>query len=268
MIKRIFFFAALMTLSPPLAGAAPGAAPDASAPLVLIGVVPGTGQALIWKAVSEEYVLIRVGERCLDYQLRRLLRDRVILARGDSGLVLTLDSTPLVGPGEQRREAGGLPASIHTAKVARRGQPAPPVVEPQRQDPGPPMPASPPAVAPSSVPASAADLVPEPIKLGEGVQVISLLSLRKEVSSFMHGLSPYHVKLSAGGIQVTGIKAGSLLHTLGLEEGDEIVSIGGVQVSSRQEALNAYLTFAPDREVELQLLRQGAPRTLSFRLSS
>ncbi len=277
---RIPFLVMLLALLSPVASAAPDT--RAKGQLILIGVVPGTGQALIWKATNEEYVLVRVGELCQGYQLRRLLKDRVILAKDATSLVLALDGSPLVGPGELRPETGGRPASMHTARGINRARTtAPRVEEVQPQEPpkrqkqqeqqeqrsltftAPPVAAPPPNASP------AGELVSSPIKLGEGVQVISLLSLRKEVSSFMHGLSPYHVSFSpSGGLLVQGIKAGTLLHTLGLEDGDEILSIGGIQISSKEEALNAYLTFAPEREVELQLLRQGAPSTLSFRLST
>ncbi len=268
---RTPFLAMLLALLSPVASAAPDT--RAKGPLILIGVVPGTGQALIWKAANEEYVLVRVGERCQGYQLRRLLKDRVILAKGATSLVLALDGSPLIGPGELRPETGDMPASMHTARGINRAKTTAPRVEEvqqrEQQEPRSLSFTAPPVAAPPSHASPAQELVSSPIKLGEGVQVISLLTLRQEISSFMHGLSPYHVSFSpSGGLLVKGIKAGTLLHTLGLEDGDEILSIGGIQISSKEEALNAYLTFAPEREVELQLLRQGAPSTLSFRLST
>lgn len=68
------------------------------------------------------------------------------------------------------------------------------------------------------------------------------------------------------GIRLFGIRNGSLLSHLGMENGDRLESINGFNMSDPQKALEAYGRLQTANSLKVQINRKGAPTTLEFKI--
>jgi general secretion pathway protein C len=75
-------------------------------------------------------------------------------------------------------------------------------------------------------------------------------------------LEPHKQGDRVTGLRATGVRKGSLLYLLGIRDGDELVSIGGIALTSPQQAFEAYGRLRSADRVTLIALRGG--RTLSI----
>lgn len=67
-------------------------------------------------------------------------------------------------------------------------------------------------------------------------------------------------------IRLTGVRDGSLLSTLNLKNGDQLTSINGFDLSSPEQALNAYARLRTADKLSLEITRQGKPVTLQVNI--
>jgi len=96
---------------------------------------------------------------------------------------------------------------------------------------------------------------------------ISLSALRREVSRLVRGRAPYRFSLPrSGGVLLENVRASSLLGSLGLRDGDLVVSVGGASLRSRETAINYYLSLRPGQQLDVVLLRNGERRQLAVKV--
>jgi general secretion pathway protein C len=68
------------------------------------------------------------------------------------------------------------------------------------------------------------------------------------------------------GIRLFGIRSGSLLGHLGLQNGDRLESINGFSMSDPQKALEAYGRLRTANNLKVQVNRKGTPVTIDFNI--
>jgi type II secretory pathway component GspD/PulD (secretin) len=77
---------------------------------------------------------------------------------------------------------------------------------------------------------------------------------------------PYHHNGVMDGVRVFGIRAGSLLHVLGLRNGDKLLRMAGLPLHSPDKALEAYAKVRNASVVEMEIERDGTPVTIVYRV--
>ena len=70
------------------------------------------------------------------------------------------------------------------------------------------------------------------------------------------------------GVRVFGVRAGSLLDRLGLENGDRLLSVGGTLLDSPENEAKVKLALRTAKQTTIQINRRGAPVTLHYRISA
>jgi general secretion pathway protein C len=68
------------------------------------------------------------------------------------------------------------------------------------------------------------------------------------------------------GFRLFGIRAGTLLGTLGMRDGDRLESINGFSLASPERALEAYARLRTATSLNVQLSRQGRPLTIDYQI--
>jgi general secretion pathway protein C len=66
------------------------------------------------------------------------------------------------------------------------------------------------------------------------------------------------------GIRLFGIKPGTLLDAIGLENGDRLQTINGFEMSSPEKMLEAYARLRTQDRLVVQVIRRGAPLNLDY----
>jgi general secretion pathway protein C len=66
------------------------------------------------------------------------------------------------------------------------------------------------------------------------------------------------------GVKLYGIGRGSLLHTLGLQNGDVLLAINGLDVATTDAALDAYAQLRSASNLSVSLERRGQPMTVDY----
>ena len=64
------------------------------------------------------------------------------------------------------------------------------------------------------------------------------------------------------GLRVLGVKPGSLLATLGVENGDRLTKINGMEVADPKSALEAYARLSSADHLVVSVHRRGKPMTI------
>jgi type II secretory pathway component PulC len=68
------------------------------------------------------------------------------------------------------------------------------------------------------------------------------------------------------GLRLFGIRAGSLLHQLGFENGDRVETMNGFALSDPSKALEAYQKLRGATQLKIAIVRKGKPLTLEYRI--
>ncbi len=68
------------------------------------------------------------------------------------------------------------------------------------------------------------------------------------------------------GVRLFGVRTGSLLHTLGLKNGDRLEAINGFDMSDPQKALEAYGRLRTADALKVKISRGNAPMTIDFNI--
>ncbi|MHB1950556.1 MAG: type II secretion system protein N [Acidiferrobacteraceae bacterium] len=74
------------------------------------------------------------------------------------------------------------------------------------------------------------------------------------------------VPYEAGGFLIRSIVPGSLYQQLGLKPGDVIRSVNGQPIDSLAQAMQIYQRLPASGEIDLQILRNGQPKELHYRI--
>ncbi len=259
--------------------------------VLLVGIVPGTGQAILWDEGDRAYRIVKVGEEVRGAKVVSITEDRIVVSQGEMSLAVPLTPSPffLQKYARKKSKQGPFPVIIapkqYTSPPSFLGsQPAAPAPSALLKDVPVPMPAGPALASyPESRTASSAEqpkveeqkfekfneqVLEEPPPLPAEPLVISLKLLRNEVSSFLGKRAGYSAVLSpADGILLDGVAEGSLPHRLGLRSGDRLISLGGKALKDKDAAADAYLSLLPGNEVKLVVLRKsGKKQTLRLRV--
>lgn len=67
-----------------------------------------------------------------------------------------------------------------------------------------------------------------------------------------------------GGVKLYAVRSGGLAHRLGFQNGDRLVAIDGVELTSPDAALKAWARLRSADRFDVQLVRGGQPLTLTF----
>ncbi|HJL04709.1 MAG TPA: PDZ domain-containing protein [Polyangiaceae bacterium LLY-WYZ-15_(1-7)] len=126
----------------------------------------------------------------------------------------------------------------------------------------PPVPSSPraPALAQPALPALAPAAPGAPVQVSERV----LDALRRDP---MRHLGRVRLVPRDGGLALYGLRRADLLAQAGFRNGDVLRAIDGHPLASMDDLLGAYAAFADAREVAVELIRGGAPRTIRLQRS-
>jgi general secretion pathway protein C len=69
------------------------------------------------------------------------------------------------------------------------------------------------------------------------------------------------------GLRLFGIRPGSLLNTLGLQNGDRLETINGFSLASPEQALQAYARLRSATRLSVRLDRAGQPVQLDLNIN-
>ena len=273
------------------ANAAPsteGAQAEPPPVIQLVGLVPGTGQAILWDEGRHVYLMVKAGEEIRGARVNKVSAEGVLISQGKISLVVPLAPSPfllreyasmqgeagppavIVAPRQYQQPPpflGNKPAAPPSEKKtspAAKLQPASSRTIPAKQNKQPTStppeitPAVEAASSPAAPPSTEASRSPAPVPMATVPVSLSLGQLRAEVSNCLASRASCLASLSpTQGILLLGIAEGSLPHRLGLRSGDTLLSLGGQVLRNRDAAADAYLNLVPGSEVELVVLRQG-----------
>lgn len=79
-------------------------------------------------------------------------------------------------------------------------------------------------------------------------------------------VTPYFVQGQQQGFRLSQIRAGGVLQQIGLQDGDVLQTVNGLNIHSPQEALQAYQQLQTESTVRLSVLRNNSPTTLTYEL--
>ena len=79
-------------------------------------------------------------------------------------------------------------------------------------------------------------------------------------------VTPYFVQGQQLGFRLSQIRAGGVLQQMGLQEGDVLQKVNGLDIYTPQEALQAYQQLQTESTVRLSILRNNSPTTLTYEI--
>ncbi len=79
-------------------------------------------------------------------------------------------------------------------------------------------------------------------------------------------IRPYFQDGNPEGILLSGIRRGSIFEDMGLSSGDVITGVNGNPIRTVEDAMQLYEGLKSEQSVELQIMRDGAPQTISYRI--
>ena len=79
-------------------------------------------------------------------------------------------------------------------------------------------------------------------------------------------VTPYFVQEQQLGFRLSQIRAGGVLQQMGLQEGDVLQKVNGLDIYTPQEALQAYQQLQTESTVRLSILRNNSPTTLTYEI--
>jgi general secretion pathway protein C len=79
-------------------------------------------------------------------------------------------------------------------------------------------------------------------------------------------ITPYFVQGQQQGFRLSQMRAGGLLPQIGIQEGDVLQTVNGLNLYTPQEALQAYQQLQTESTVRINILRNNRPTTLTYEL--
>jgi general secretion pathway protein C len=79
-------------------------------------------------------------------------------------------------------------------------------------------------------------------------------------------VTPYFVQGQQLGFRLSRLRAGGVLQQIGLQEGDVLQQVNGLDIHTPQEALQAYQQLQTESSVRLSILRNNSPTTLTYEI--
>jgi general secretion pathway protein C len=216
----------------------PPAPEDEGAPCAGVRVVlisesddPGFSFAAISEG-TQKPILRRMGDMIAGYAVDAIVRDRVRLASGVRSCVAALGDKP-------------------TAVTAG------------------------PTKGPEKPPPAGRDAGALPQDIASKIRVISdrevevdrsVIATVMERQGEMLGRIRVTPEKDGGGLRLMGIRPGSLLGTLGMENGDKLQSINGINVADPRSAMEAYMRLERADHLIVSVVRRGQPMNIDVRI--
>ena len=79
-------------------------------------------------------------------------------------------------------------------------------------------------------------------------------------------IKPYFAIGRAAGVRIDRIKDGSVITQMGLQDGDIIKGVNGFGLMTPTRVFEAYRRYKNDRLIQLQLIRDDEPVTLTYNI--
>ena len=229
------------TPEPPRAAAPPpppSEVPAAPLPLKLVGIMAGTKAQAPRFAIIEStgsppgQAVYQVGDSVQQVFIVDILPGCVVLDRGGGQQKLCFE-----------KDAGTAPAP---GAAPRAAVPAP---------------------APRPGDAGSADIV----RIDPGTWQVRREKLLENFAnvgslSSQATVTPYFVQGQQLGFRLSQIRAGGVLQQIGLQEGDVLQKVNGLDIHTPQEALQAYQQLQTESTVRLSILRNNNPTTLTYEI--
>ena len=117
-----------------------------------------------------------------------------------------------------------------------------------------------------SAPAAAAPVGASALTSGPGGSVLDRDAVKRLMQRPDFLSQALIVPNAGGGFRVGQVQAGSLYERLGLRVGDVIRSVNGQPINNMEEVMRLYQQFGSASEVNVEVLRGGAPQTLRVTL--
>lgn len=100
------------------------------------------------------------------------------------------------------------------------------------------------------------------VKLDDAIEMFTRVNeLMKEAR-----IRPYFAVGKAAGIRVDRIKKRSVVEKMGLEDGDVIKGVNGFGLMSPTKVFEAYRKYKNDNLIQVQLIRNDSPLTLTYNI--
>src|SRR5712691_6948049 len=232
------------TPEPPRAAEPPPPPLDVPAtplPLKLVGIMAGTKAQAPRFAIIEStgsppgQAVYQVGDSVQQVFIVDILPGCVVLDRGGEQQKLCFE-----------KDAGTAPAPGAAPRAAA-------------------APVPPPAPRPGD--ASGADIV----RIDPGTWQIKREKLLENFAnvgslSSQATVTPYFVQGQQLGFRLSQIRAGGVLQQIGLQEGDVLQKVNGLDIHTPQEALQAYQQLQTESTVRLSVLSNNSPTTLTYEI--
>jgi len=108
-------------------------------------------------------------------------------------------------------------------------------------------------------------------KIGENVWKVNLdaaIDILTRTSKIMKEarIRPYFAIGKAAGIRVDRIKEGSVINQMGLKDGDVIKGVNGFGLMSPTKVFEAYRKYKNNQLIQVQLIRDEEPATLTYNI--
>lgn len=129
------------------------------------------------------------------------------------------------------------------------------------QEPAPEPSPSPRTTGAETPPAATPDPLADRVNCQEGKRCTIERSLIQDLMSNPSQLGGIRAFPSGGGFKIAGVRSGTLLHQLGLRNGDILTGVGGKPLESLDDALSLLPLLRSASNVEVTLSRKGKPIT-------
>ena len=109
-------------------------------------------------------------------------------------------------------------------------------------------------------------------KTGEGAYVVDRTAVQESINNPKRLMTdartvPYiNPEGKQEGLTVTEVLKGGIYDQLGIRNGDVIISVNGLKLSTPESALQAYTSIKGARRLSVDIIRGGAKKTLSYTL--
>lgn len=232
----------------------------AYAPFKAVGVMLGSGQALLWDDRDAQFRVVRLGEVVHGWKVVAIETKRVVVVNGSERDELTLEPAPhaiqLATPAEGAASAKcpkKVPVTVVTADEPRDGAADKPADEPAEK------PADRPAEKPAEKPA---DRLAPPL---EERRTISRAELDRELGDFDRLLATVDVRaVDGGGFALARVDQGSWVWNMGMRTGDQVRTVAGEVVSTVEDAARVYARLRVVKKFDIELDRGGRRVVLHY----
>jgi len=225
---------------------------ETNLPLKLLGTAAMLPREFSWAAVEDETdrrtLVVRANDPIRNATVERIERRRIVLREGGGLRELTLDEDAElganVGPNARRTAMSGRVAPVKRRAPGRpRARPAPP----------------PPTPEPETVRKVDEDSFEVDREEVDGL-------VRNPTALFSQArILPKYDEGEMIGLQINGIKAGSLFEEIGLESGDVITKLNGITIDNPEESAKVLAEFSEAESFNIDVERSdGSVDTLDF----